>query len=125
MSSTDSNQPNNADVDVDAMVAKVESGARNAAGFAGKFILGLAFIWSAFQLYIASDLPFVLTQLTGVTLVFNNQEARQVHLAFAIALSMLAFPLFKSSPDNRVPAYDWVTIAMTLTLPPSGPSTQT
>ncbi|ADZ92713.1 TRAP transporter fused permease subunit [Marinomonas mediterranea] len=112
MSSTDSNQPNNADVDVDAMVAKVESGARNAAGFAGRFILGLAFIWSAFQLYIASDLPFVLTQLTGVTLVFNNQEARQVHLAFAIALSMLAFPLFKSSPDNRVPAYDWVLAAV-------------
>ncbi|MAW88331.1 MAG: C4-dicarboxylate ABC transporter [Phyllobacteriaceae bacterium] len=95
------------DVDVDMMVAEVESGARNAAGMAGRFILALCFIWSLFQLYIASDIPFILTTLTGANLVFNNQEARQVHLAFALALSMLAYPLFKSSPRDRVPLYDW------------------
>ena len=53
------------DVDVDMMVAEVESGARNAAGMAGRFILALCFIWSLFQLYIASDIPFILTTLTG------------------------------------------------------------
>ena len=84
------------DVDVDMMVAEVESGARNAAGMAGRFILALCFIWSLFQLYIASDIPFILTTLTGANLVFNNQEARQVHLAFALALSMLAYPLKRS-----------------------------
>ncbi|MFP1632025.1 TRAP transporter permease [Zhengella sp. ZM62] len=95
------------DVDVDMMVAEVESGARNASGMAGRFILALCFVWSLFQLYIASDIPFILTTLTGANVVFNNQEARQVHLAFALALSMLAYPLFKSSPRDRVPLYDW------------------
>lgn len=94
-------------VDVDMMVAEVDSGARQAVGFAGKFILGLAFVWSVFQIYIASNLPFFLTEVTGVNVVFNSQASRQIHLAFALALSMLAFPLFKSSPRDRVPWYDW------------------
>ncbi|POF30637.1 TRAP transporter permease [Roseibium marinum] len=98
----------NKDVDVDMMVAVVETGARTAAGAAGKFILALAFVWSCFQIYIASDVPYVLTEVTGVNVVFNNQEARQFHLAFALALAMLAYPLFKTSPRNRVPLYDWV-----------------
>ncbi len=97
----------NTEVDVDLMVAEVESGARSAAGFAGKFILGLAFVWSLFQLYIASNIPFILTETLGVNVVFNNQEAREIHLAFALALAMLAYPLFKNSSRHRVPAYDW------------------
>ncbi|WP_417674614.1 TRAP transporter permease [Roseibium sp.] len=97
----------NTEVDVDLMVAEVESGARSAAGFAGKFILGLAFVWSLFQLYIASNIPFILTETLGVNVVFNNQEAREIHLAFALALAMLAYPLFKKSSRHRVPAYDW------------------
>ncbi|MEM9851616.1 MAG: TRAP transporter permease, partial [Pseudomonadota bacterium] len=35
-----------------------------------------------------------------------------VHLAFAIALATLAFPLFKNSPRDRIPAYDWVLLAL-------------
>jgi TRAP transporter 4TM/12TM fusion protein len=96
------------EVDVDLMVAEVESGARSAVGFAGKFILGLAFVWSLFQLYIASTIPFILTETLGINLVFNNQEARQIHLAFALALASLAYPLFKRSSRTSVPAYDWV-----------------
>lgn len=100
------------EVDVDLMVAEVESGARSAVGFAGKFILGLAFVWSLFQLYIASTIPFILTETLGINLVFNNQEARQIHLAFALALASLAYPLFKRSSRNSVPAYDWVLAAV-------------
>ena len=99
-------------VDVDMMVAEVESGARVAAGMAGKIIIGLAFVWSLFQLYIASPLPYWLTETFGTNLVFNNQESRQVHLAFALGLAMLAYPLFKSSPRDRVPVYDWVLAAI-------------
>jgi len=94
-------------VDVDMMVAEVESGSRNAAGFAGKFILGLALVWAIFQLYVASTIPFVLTEWLGVNVVFNNQETRQIHLAFGLALAMLAYPLFKGSARNSVPVYDW------------------
>ncbi len=99
-------------VDVDMMVAEVESGARVATGMAGKFILALAFTWSLFQLFIASNVPFIITEMTGINVVFNNQEARQVHLAFALALSMLAYPLLKSSPRDRVPLYDWILAAV-------------
>ena len=90
------------------LMAESESGARNAAGIAGKIILCLAFTWSVFQLYIASNLPFVFSELLGLNLVFNNQEARQFHLAFALALAMLAYPLLRSSPRNSVPWYDWL-----------------
>ncbi|MDH5530343.1 MAG: TRAP transporter permease, partial [Paracoccaceae bacterium] len=98
--------------DAEMMVAESDSGARNAAGLAGKVILSLAFIWSAFQLYIASSIPYVLSASTGLSLVFNDQEARQIHLAFALALAMLAFPLLKSSPRDRVPTTDWVLAAI-------------
>ncbi|MEQ8297700.1 MAG: TRAP transporter permease [Nitratireductor sp.] len=94
-------------VDVDMMVAEVESGARNATGLAGRIIIAIAFVWALFQIYIASNIPFTLTSLTGFNVVFNNQEARQIHLAFALVLAMLAYPLFKSSARDRVPVYDW------------------
>ena len=104
---TDRQAPSRVSPDVDVMVAEVETGARHAAGLAGKIILALAFVWSCFQLYIASSIPFFLTELTGLNLVFNNQEARQIHLAFALVLAMLAYPLFKGSPRDRVPLHDW------------------
>lgn len=100
------------EVDVDLMVAETESGARNAVGLTGKIILAIAFIWSLFQLYIASAIPFFLTETFGINVVFNNQEARQIHLAFALVLAMLAYPLFKSSPRDRVPVYDWALAVM-------------
>ncbi|MEP1442390.1 MAG: TRAP transporter permease [Hyphomicrobiales bacterium] len=95
-------------VDADQLVAETESGARNAAGLAGKIIIGIAFVWSVFHIYIASSIPFFITEHTSLNVVFNNQEARQVHLAFGLTLAMLAYPLFKSSPRDRVPLYDWV-----------------
>ena len=99
-------------VDVDLMVAESESGSRNAAGLAGKIILGIAFVWALFQIYIASSIPFFLAETIGINAVFNNQEARQVHLAFGLILAMLAYPLFKSSPRNSVPVYDWILAAL-------------
>ena len=71
-------------------------------------ILTLCFLWSVFQLYVASVVPFVLTEWTGLSLVFNNQEVRQIHLAFAFALAMLAYPLNKQSPSAQTPWYDYV-----------------
>ena len=37
--------------------------------------------------------------------LINN--SRQIHLAFAIFLAAMAYPLFKSSPRDRIPYYDW------------------
>ena len=112
---SESEAKNTVDTDVDQMVAEVETGSRNAVGFAGRFILAIAFIWAAFQIYIASSIPFTLTSLTGINVVFNNQEARQIHLAFGLVLAMLAYPLFKSSPQDRVPIYDWILAGLAAT----------
>ena len=71
------------------------------------FILTLCFLWSVFQLYVASVIPFVLTEWTGLSLVFNNQEIRQIHLAFALSLAMLAFPLRKNAAQPTTPWYDY------------------
>ena len=49
-----------------------------------------------------------LSEQTGLQLVFNNQETRQVHLAFALCLSMLAFPLLSGPSKTSIPIYDYV-----------------
>lgn len=92
---------------VDQMVAEVETGARMATGVAGKIVLAITFMWSVFQLYTASSLPYWLAENAGFNAVFNSQETRQIHLAFALALAMLAYPLFKSSSRTRIPWFDW------------------
>ena len=82
------------------LIAK-DVGARLPEGVMAKLITGLALLWSLFQLWIASPLPFMLR--TGV---FNNTEARSIHLAFALLLAFLAYPAFKRSPRDRVPLID-------------------
>ena len=51
------------------LVAQTDTGARNPGGWQGKMILTIAFIWAVFQLYIASNLPFWLTEHTGVNVI--------------------------------------------------------
>ncbi|WP_181297616.1 TRAP transporter permease [Pseudomonas sp. Q2-TVG4-2] len=82
------------------LIAK-DVGARLPEGAMAKLIAGLALLWSLFQLWIASPLPFMLR--VGV---FNNTEARAIHLAFALLLAFLAYPAFKRSPRDRVPLID-------------------
>ena len=94
--------------ELDNFVAEIDTGGRNPQGFTGTFVLTLAFIWAVFQLYIASNVPYWLTENTGLNLVITNTEARLIHLAFGFMLAALAYPLFKSSPRDRIPWYDWV-----------------
>ena len=84
------------------LVASSDSGARNVPGTLGTVIAAVALIWSVFQVLLASPIaPYVLPGD-----LINN--SRQIHLAFAIFLSAMAYPLFKSAPSDRVPWYDWV-----------------
>lgn len=76
-------------------------GARLPVGPMSWIIAGLALIWSLFQLWIASPLPFSL----GID-VLNDTETRSIHLAFAILLAYLVFPAMRSSPRDRVPLAD-------------------
>ncbi|MCQ4318653.1 TRAP transporter permease [Stutzerimonas stutzeri] len=88
------------ELSTEELIAK-DVGARMPEGGMAKLIAGLALLWSLFQLWIASPLPFMLR--IGV---FNNTEARAIHLAFALLLAFLAYPAFKRSPRDRVPLID-------------------
>ena len=90
------------------VVAHLDTGPRNPGGWQGRVIIGTAFVWALFQLYISSTLPFALQQATGLNLVVNNTDARFIHLAFALFLASVAFPLFKTSLRNTIPWYDWI-----------------
>ncbi len=93
------------------MVAEADTGARNAGAFATKLIFALCITWSLFQLYIASKLPGMVAQATGVSIFANiAAQARFVHLAFALALATLAFPIL--GHRNRIPWYDWALVVL-------------
>ena len=90
-------------IDLDELVASADTGGRNPGPIATKVIFGVALAWSLFQLWFASPLPFAI----GIG-VFNDTEARSIHLAFAIFLAYLAYPAFKNSPRDHIPALDIV-----------------
>jgi len=86
------------------MIAEADTGARSPAGAIPKKILFFVpLIWTLFQLWYASPLPFIFN-----IFVLNDTEARAIHLAFAIFLAYTAYPAFKSSPRNFIPVQDWV-----------------
>ncbi|WP_319783838.1 TRAP transporter permease [Oceanisphaera sp. IT1-181] len=85
---------------VEELIAQ-DVGARSPKGLMAKVSAGLALLWSLFQLWIASPLPFIV----GVG-IFNSTEQRSIHLAFALLLTFLVFPALKSSPRDRVPFLD-------------------
>jgi TRAP transporter 4TM/12TM fusion protein len=87
-----------------AAIVESESGARNPSGAIPKKILFyVPLIWTLFQLWYASPLPFIFNLF-----VINDTEARAIHLAFAIFLAFTAFPTLKSSPTTYVPIQDWI-----------------
>ncbi|MEM9279337.1 MAG: TRAP transporter permease [Pseudomonadota bacterium] len=95
------------------IAAEVDSGARELSGSLAKLIPGLCLAWSIYQLYIASPVPSMLTEWTGSSWFFfiaNLSISRKVHLAFGVVLVCLAYPLFKSSPRDRIPWYDWAIL---------------
>lgn len=89
--------------ELDDLVASADTGARKPHGLTGKLLLSIAALWSLFQLWIASPLPYMLR--FGV---FNSTEARSIHLALAVFLGFMAFPAFRRSPRDHVPIVDWI-----------------
>jgi TRAP transporter 4TM/12TM fusion protein len=89
-------------VDLEQLVAEADTGGRKPTGIAQQTLIGVAISWSLFQLWYASPLPFIV----GFG-VFNDTEARAIHLGLALFLAFTAYPAFKSSPRAHVPAIDW------------------
>jgi len=99
----------------DELVAQADSGARNLEGNLSRLIPTLCLIWALYQLYIASPLPFILTEVTGINFfifIGNLSISRKIHLIFALVLSILAFPMLKSSNRTKIPTYDWVMLTL-------------
>ncbi len=97
------------------IAAEVDSGARTLQGGLSRLIPILCFIWAVYHLYIASPVPSLLTSETGIGFFYfigNLSISRKVHLAFAVILAILAYPLIKSAPRDRVPVYDWVLLVL-------------
>jgi len=89
--------------DLEQLVKEADLGGREPEGRVGTFLAVAAAAWSLFQVWYASPLPFVF----GFG-IFNDTEARAIHLAFSIFLAFAAFPAFKSSSRKVVPWADWL-----------------
>ena len=85
------------------LVADADTGGRDARGFGGKVVFGVALLWALFQLWYASPLPFAL----GFGLL-NDTEARATHLGLALLLAFLAYPASRRAARDRIPLVDWV-----------------
>ena len=91
-----------AKVDLEALVAESDTGGRKPGGIPAMMLFAVPLLWSLFQLWYASPLPFVF----GI-FILNDTEARSIHLAFALFLTFTAYPAFKRSPRHRIPLLDW------------------
>lgn len=86
-----------------AEVLQTETGGRAATGTAAKILFVVPLLWSLFQLWIASPLPYIVE--FGV---FNSTEARSIHLAFAAFLAFAAYPMIRGRNVDHIPVYDWI-----------------
>ena len=99
--------------EAEAFAADLDVGARNPTiPWQGALIAAVALLWAFAQVFNASPLPAILAQATGMNWIYINSDVERVlHLAFGLTLATLAFPMFKSSPRDRIPWYDWALIA--------------
>lgn len=103
MAHADNTEPQ--DNTLEDFVADSDTGGRMPNDAFGKAALWyIPLVWSIYQLWIASPLPFIL----GVG-VWNDTQTRAIHLGFAVLLAFIAFPGLKSSPRHYIPIATWVT----------------
>ena len=77
--------------ELDELVASSDTGGRSPSKGVATLLMVVALLWSLFQLWIASPIPFIIGW--GV---FNDTEARSIHLAFALFLAFAAYPAVRS-----------------------------
>ena len=91
------------DTQLEDFVADSDTGGRLPKDeFGRRALWGIPLVWSLYQLWIASPLPFIF----GIG-VWNDTQTRAIHLGFAVLLAFIAFPGLKSSPRHRIPVLTW------------------
>ena len=103
------------DKSAEELVAEFDTGARNLQGWQTNLIPYICLFWALYQLYAASPVPSMLSSALGIDFFYyiaNLSISRKIHLAFALVLVTLAYPLTKSSSRNSIPIYDWILILL-------------
>jgi len=77
---------------IDKVVEETEGRARILKGWQLKFVALIAFLWSLFQLWYASPLPYIVG--FGVLI---DVPARAIHLGFGLFLVFLTFPFLRKN----------------------------
>ena len=76
-------------------ILQTETGGRATSGYAAVILFIVPLVWSLFQLWIASPLPYIFNFA-----IFNSTEARSIHLAFAVFLAFWAVQGFVRKPPQ-------------------------
>jgi TRAP transporter 4TM/12TM fusion protein len=78
-----------------------EIGSRDLSSPLGKCIVLILIAWSLFQLWYASPLPFMFNFAA-----FNEDQAKFIHLSFAVMLAFSLFPFSKKSISTKLSIVD-------------------
>ena len=73
---------------IEKKISEDISPTKNLSGLHLKIVMGIAIIWTLFQLWYASPFPFWFN--FGM---FKGLPARAIHLGFALTLTFLIFPI--------------------------------
>jgi TRAP transporter 4TM/12TM fusion protein len=92
--------------DLETLVAEADLGGRKPIGPARWLLIVVPLLWSLFQIWYASPFPYQIN--LGV---FNDTQARSIHLAFAIFLAFISYPAFRRSSRQNIP---WADFAFAL-----------
>jgi TRAP transporter 4TM/12TM fusion protein len=87
--------------DIEKRIEEIEFTGRKQGPRLAVVVSVIAALWSLFQLWIASPLPFIL----GIGIIVDV-PARGIHLAFGLLLCFLMFPAARSLATKQIPLYD-------------------
>ncbi|MCZ4306653.1 TRAP transporter permease [Zoogloeaceae bacterium G21618-S1] len=107
MSAADEHPPEPAAITPRIRAANIAMGLRVPTGHMAHVLAYTGLAWSMFQLWVASPLP----EWLGV-LALNEARIRSLHLAFAVFLALLAYPVVRRKRSPDVPRADIVLAAM-------------
>jgi TRAP-type uncharacterized transport system fused permease subunit len=112
---SDSSTAKMSESELQDLVIESDMGARKPSGFPSVILIALALLWSFFQLWIASPIPYsnFVVQVLKIP-VIDSTYSRYIHLAFALSLAFISYPATKKSPRLYIPLLDWVFLILSV-----------